>query len=395
MSRTILTTITPFDYKDLKQTYSEKNIINQTSGNEYVIDLASTRTITDINDVPAETNINPLNGGNYVTGWSSCEGCVRGIFAKQWIQARDEYYRTHISCSIETDEIITDINNISVGLTIYYDKYYSNGDYVNGSNMSSYNSVYKQIMTDGNKQNRDGYLTASEKLPYEHAMLDTRHIAWTDWWNDGRSIEGSFPSNNLSVKCQKLANDHFKITVSGYVTTWWGYNYSKADKWAQRENNATLLVARKLAYTINANIVEAREIEFNYARDDNQNFGNAKGKNYEIESNEFMQTDENQGESQRQSFRTSTQIFNAFDQDRTILSFTLLNCEKYLIDGESRYIKAEDCIYVQDENGELISDELNANGQLVPNVFEVIKVSPVWEGTLTMEIVCKKVDMTQ
>lgn len=392
MARTVLTTITPFDYKDLKQTYSEKNIINQTSGDEFVIDLASTRSITDVNDKPAEVSIVPFSG-SYTLGASYMSATIRGIFAKQHMQCRDEYMRVYVSCSIETDEIIVDTKNIAVGMTIYYDKYHANGDYVTGSNMSSSSSVYRQIMTDGNKQNSD-LLAASEKLPYEHSTMEGRHIAWTDRWNSGDSIGGAFPSNSLTVRCQKLANDHFKITVSGWVCTWWGYNYTKADKWAQRANNATLLVARKLAFNISANIVEEREIEFTYARDDEKDYGNAKGKNYEIESNEFMQTDENLGDSQRQSYKTSKQIFDAFDQDRTIITFTLLNCEKYLIDGNYRFLKAEDYIYVQDENGELISDEINANGDLVPSVFEIIKTRPIWDGTFSMEVVCKKVDMT-
>lgn len=393
MSRTILTTITPFDYKDLKQSYSEKNIINQTSGNEYVIDLASTKVIKDINDKSTDVSIAPLGGGKYVDGWSYSEGCVRGIFAKQYIQARDEWYYSYFSLSIETDEIITDVNGVSAGMTLYYDKYYSNGDYVDGNNMSSYLSVYKQIMTDGNKQNNDGLLVASEKLPYEHSVLEYRPIAFIDTGlNKRHETIGGFPANKLTIKCQKLANDHFKITITGYVCTWWGYNYSKADKWGQRGNHATLLAVKKIGLTISANTVQSREIEFNYARDDEKNYGNAKGKNYEIESNEFMQTDENQGSTTRQSYKTSKKIFDAYSQDRTIVSFTLLNCEKYKIGTELRYIQAEDLIYIQDENQQLISDDVNASGNLTPSVFEVIKARPYWEGTFMIDIICRKID---
>lgn len=392
MSRTILTTITPFDYKDLKQSYSEKNIINQTSGNEYVIDLASTKVIKDINDKSTDVSITPLGGGNYISGARAREDCIRGIFAKQYVQARDEWYYSYFSLSIETDEIITDVNGVSVGMTLYYDKYYSNGDYVDGNNMSSYLSVYKQIMTDSNKQNKDGLFAASEKLPYEHSKTEGRHIAWVDWWNESANTGGSFPSNTISVKCQKLANDHFKITITGCVCTWWGYNYSKADKWGQRGNHATLLAAKKIGLTISANTVQSREIEFNYARDDEKNYGNAKGKNYEIESNEFMQTDEKQGSTTRQSYKTSKKIFDAYSQDRTIVSFTLLNCEKYKIGTELRYIQAEDLIYIQDENQQLISDDVNASGNLTPSVFEVIKARPYWEGTFMIDIICRKID---
>lgn len=392
MAKSILTTLTAYDYKDLKQTYSEKNIINQTNGNEYVIDVATTQQITDINDKSQEIAISPLNM-SYSLSAQYMEVCIRGIFAKQYIQGRDEAISNYISLSIETDEIITDTNNISVGLTIYYNKYHADGDYINGTNMSSRKPVYNQIYKSQYKTN-DSLLTATEKLPYSHSELVGRNIAWTDRWNSGENLDMTPPANRLNVKCQKLSNDHFKITVSGWVCTWWGYNYSKADKWGQRGNNATLLAAEKIGLTISANTVEAREIEFVYSRDDELDYGNAIGKNYLIESNEFMQTDENLGETYRQSYKTSKQIFDAYDQDRTIVSFTLLNCEKYNVNGKYRYLQAEDLIYIKDENDEYISDELNANGEQIASVFEVIKTRPVWDGSFSMEVTCRKIDMT-
>ena len=88
MAKSILTTLTAYDYKDLKQTYSEKNIINQTNGNEYVIDVATTQQITDINDKSQEIAISPLNM-SYSLSAQYMEACIRGIFAKQYIQGRD------------------------------------------------------------------------------------------------------------------------------------------------------------------------------------------------------------------------------------------------------------------------------------------------------------------
>lgn len=393
MTKSILTTLTAYDYKDLEQTYSEKNIINQTNGNEYIIDLATTKQLADINDKSQEILIANPTERTYSLSFQSKEDCIRGIFAKQYIQARDEAISNYISLSIETDEIITDTNNVSVGLTLYYSKYYADGDFITGSNMSSYKPVYNQIYKSQYKTN-DSLLTATEKLPYSHSELVGRHIAWTDWWNESDKLDKFPPSNRLNVKCQKLSNDHFKITVSGWVCTWWGYNYSKADKWGQRGNNSTLLVAEKIGLTISANTVEAREIEFVYSRDDEQDYGNAIGKNYSIESNEFLQTDENLGETYRQSYKTSKQIFDAYDQDRTIVSFTLLNCEKYKVDGTYRYLQAEDLIYIKDENDEYISDELNANGEQIASIFEVIKTRPKWDGSFSMEVTCRKIDMT-
>lgn len=393
MARKIITTLTAYDYKNLKQTYSEKNIINQTNGNEYVIDAASTTNITDINDKSLSVSINPLNGGSRAYCWAYGDGEAKGIFVGEKIQAREEYYKHYGTIVIETDQVITDTNSIAIGLTIDYDKYHSNSDVVSGSNYAGSNSVYKQIMTSGNKQN-DGLLTATDKLPYENAVMRLARgdLFGARFWFDEYKFNYGFPSNSISYRCKKLSNDHYQITITYNICTWWGKNWAEAGKWSQ-SNNATLWVARKLNFSVTANTVTAREIEFNYSRDDEMDYGNAKGKNYPIESNEFLQTDENLGEQDRQSYTLSQQIFNAFDQDRTIVSFTLLNCERYEIGNEYRYLKAEDLIYIKDENDEYLNNE-DASGNQTPAVFEIIKTRPVWDGTFSMEVTCRKIDMT-
>lgn len=393
MARKIITTLTAYDYKNLKQTYSEKNIINQTNGNEYIIDAATTTNITDINDKSLSISINPLNGGSRAYCWSYGEGEAKGIFVSQKIQAREEYYMHSGTIVIETDQVITDTNNIAIGLTIEYDKYHSNSDIVSSDNYTGSNSVYKQIMTNGNKQN-DGSLTATDKLPYENSIIRVARgdLFGARFWIDEYKANYGFPSNSISYRCKKLSNDHYQITIYYNICTWWGKNWAEAGKWSQ-SNSATLWVARKLNFSVTANTVTAREIEFNYSRDDEKNYGNAKGKNYPIESNEFLQTDENLGEQDRQSYTLSQQIFNAFDQDRTIVSFTLLNCERYEIGNEYRYLKAEDLIYIKDENDEYLNNE-DASGNQTPAVFEIIKTRPVWDGAFSMEVTCRKIDMT-
>lgn len=392
MPRSVITTLTAYDYKDLKQENSEKNIINQTFGDEYIIDLAQTTNITDINSASTEFDITPLGGGNYVNGYEYQSGRAQGIFVGQSLYSRNEYYRHSGSFTIETDEIITDTNSIAVKLTLEYDKYRDENDnHLSDSNYSSYLSAYKSIYSSTYKTNTSK-LNATTNLPYETGGM--RIITFSLFGiGETQMLSENYPTNYISYRVKKLANDHYQITVYYNVVTWWGKSWAEGDKWGQSKS-CDLWVATKLKFALTANTVSAREVEFEYARDESQNYSNAVGKNYNIDSNEFIQTDENTSPTQRTSYALSNEIFNAFDTDRAIVSFTLLNCEKYLIDGEYRYLRSEDLIYIQDENDELISDEINANGELVPSVFEIIKARPIWDGTFSMEIVCRKVDMT-
>lgn len=393
MAKSILTTLTAYDYRDLKQTYSEKNIINQTNGNEYVIDAATTTNIKDINDKSMSVNVNPLNGGSRAWCWAYGSGGAHGIFVGEDIEVREEYYMHSGSITIETDQVITDTNTIAISLSIEYDKYHTDKDIVSKSNYTGSNSVYKQIMTSENKQN-DSLLTAMDKLPYENAVIRVARgdLFGARFWFDELKCNYGFPSNTISYKCKKLSNEHIQITIYYNICTWWGKSWAEAGKWSQ-SNSADLWVAKRLNFSVSANTVTAREIEFNYSRDDELDYGNAKGKNYPIESNEFLQTDENQGMTDRQSYTLSKQIFNAFDQDRTIVSFTLLNCERYEIDNEYRYLKAEDLICIKDENDEYLNNE-DVNGNQTPAIFEVIKTRPKWDGSFSMEVTCRKIDMT-
>lgn len=394
MPRSVITTLTAYDYKDLKQENSEKNIINQTFGDEYIIDLAQTTNLVDINSASTEFNITPLGGGNYIHGYEYQMGRASGIFVHQDLYSRNEYYRHSGSFTIETDEIITDTNSIAAKLTLEYDKYRDDNDnHLTGSNYNGALSTYKSIYSSTYKTN-SSKLSAITNLPYETSGM---HVATFKliWEFDGTTqyLSENFPKNSISYSVKKLQNDHYQITVYYNIVTWWGKSWAEGDKWGQSKS-CDLWVATKLKFALTANTVSAREVEFEYSRDDSQNYSNAVGKNYNIDSNEFIQTDENKNPAEKTSYKLSNEIFNAFDTDRAIVSFTLLNCEKYLIDGEYRYLRSEDLIYIQDENDELISDEINANGELVPSVFEIIKTRPIWDGTFAMEVVCRKVDMT-
>lgn len=395
MPRTILTTLTAADYSNLQQNYSEKNIINQTNGNEFIISTASKTTLVDINN--RSTNVTVAN----VTSWTPTSrvtgefGWYNRVGQEYLAYLREEWIYTSGFFWIETDQIIADKNSVSINWQLKYDNYLD--DHAVPFTSADYNNEYARyasIAYSNWKQNHDGYVTASEELPYEHAIQETSREWWEFFWGANTTpVSSSFPENSVTFSVTKLANNHYKIVVNYRIVTWWGFNYVKGNVHGLTESRKQVFDTKEIDFTLTANTVAATEVEFNYSRPANLR-GGAKGKNYEMESNEFLQTNENTSPSARPSAIVSAEIFDKFDNDRMIVSFLLLNCEKYIVDNNSRYLQAEDLIYIKDENGQYLGEDLDATGEITPSVFEVVKTRPIWDGTFSMEVTCRQIDMT-
>lgn len=378
----ILTTITARDYSNLRQTYSEKNIINQTTGTEYVIDIAKATPITDVLGRETDFVVTPLGGGAKALVWGAKKQATVGLNKP----LREEYYRIEETFFIQPEEIIDDINTISVSLTIDYDKYEAEGELVNANNFNTEaTSLFFPIVKEQNKQNKDGYLSATMELPYEHSQVVYLGNKWT--------LGNKFPINQISTSFTKNESGNYEIKITHLITTFWGWHITQFTPRNTKVKN-TALVARALHFKLSANTVTERSLDFNYTRtlSDNQP---TIGKTYEMGTNEFLQTEELADVQTRQSYQLSQEIFNKFDTDRPLISFLLLNCEKYLIGGTYRYLRAEDLIYIKDENDEYIGTETTEDGDLVAGVFEVIKTRPVWAGSYQMEVTCRQIDMTK
>lgn len=388
----ILTTITARDYSNLRQTYSEKNIINQTTGTEYVIDVAKATPITDTLGRPTDFNITPLDGGTKAKVWASKKELAPFTEALifEGTSAREEYYSVVDTFSIQPDQVIDDINTLSIKLTIDYDKYVAEGQLVNDTNFDNADtSVFYSIMTEENKENKDGYLTAEMQMPFEHSKF-IRPPTY--------NLSANFPLSYIWPSIGKTEDGNYQLTLKHETVTYWGYNVIESVllpglKFSTKHTN-TLLVARVLHFKLSANTVTERSLDFNYTRTLNDNQLTI-GKTYEMGTNEFLQTEELADVQTRQSYQLSQEIFNKFDTDRPLISFLLLNCEKYLIGGNYRYLRAEDLIYIKDENDEYIGTETTEDGDLIAGVFEVIKTRPVWAGSYQMEVTCRQIDMTK
>lgn len=400
----VLTTITARDYLNLRQENSEKNIINQTFGDEYIIDTSQSITLEDLYGRDTEFNIDPLDGGVNAFPYDSQAWELRRGLVYKWLGLKNEYYYHSGSFTIETDTVISDPNSIAVELTLEYDQYHidRNTQGLNPTNLisaSNYNSnvsAYEPMKIEAYKTNGETRLTAQTNLPYETSSLKVT-AAIFGFEQQNSPLSNAFPPTNIMTDIKKVyvagGGEHYQITVRYSVCTWWGKNYHETNVYATT-SSADLMAVKKIKFKITANKVNARNSEFTYKRDVTSSYRNAIGKNYDIDSNELIQTEEETIYTNRTSYQISNEIFDAFDTDRSVVSFILLNCDKYLVGEEQRYLRTEDLIYIEDENGELISDDIAANGDMVPSVFEIIKTRPIWDGTFSMEIVCRKIDMT-
>lgn len=383
----VITTITARDYSNLKQVYSEKNIVNSTSGNEYIIETSNATNVPNIDGTPVNVQIPELKEGDTALAWASKAVGLTSATSGTKLYLREEFNTYLDDIVIETDKIIENINSISIKLRISYDKYVNNAFLVNDSNRAGNITVFSGLISEEYKENKDGYLIAENALPFEHGVAKGT-------LSGDVTASSSFPPNNWSITSNKLSNGNYQIVITPRIVTWWGKNNSeyKAFGGGATDTN-TLLVARVLNFTITANTVTERQVEFNYKRELSA-FESTQGKNYPINGNEFLQTENEAEIEDKQSYILSQEIFSKFDTDRTILSFLLLNCEKYWVDGEQRYLQAEDLIYIQDENDQYIGTETTSEGE-IPGIFEVIKTRPIWDGTFTMEVTCRRIDMTQ
>lgn len=357
----ILTTLTARDYSDLRQENSEKNIINQTFGDEYIIDTSQSITLTDMYERDTEFPIVPLNGNGLAYPYDFTAEEISRVFARVYLALKNEYFFHQGSFTIETDTVISDPNSIAVSLVLEYDQYHLDGNsgginptnLVNATNCNSNISAYEEMYNERYKTNGDTRLTAETNLPYSTSEIKLT-IPIFGGEQKSYSLSKAFPQTFINTDIKKVnveGGEHYQITVRYGVCTWWGKNYHETNVYATT-SSADLMVVKKLNFKITANTVSARNSEFTYTRSIGSTYSNAVGKNYDIDSNEFIQTDEATYWADRTSAQISNEIFDAFDTDRSVVSFILLNCDKYLVNGEERYLKSEDLIYIEDENGQ-------------------------------------------
>lgn len=393
MEKQIIDTITARDYVDFNQTYSEKNVINMVTGEEFIIGDITSKKIQDIDtQKDEEREVTHSESDGYSSRVSATEVNLNGVTGT--CHLREEYKATPYTITIVTDEIITDPNSINVELVIDYKKfttyeeYYSENSIVNSGNYNSSTSAFYRLL---NNQSFE-QLSAINVLPYAHASVEAGGTT--------HELSRAFPTNYGRKYVQKRSDGKYVITLRIQCVDWWGYNTMKAsvDGWlwdrriVKHDCYYYLMAATKITFKVTATSVNASEISFSYERE--IGLESSKGRSYELETNEFLQTTLDETTSEKQSKKVADKILEAYSFNRPIISFTLLNCKKYIVNGEERYLRAEDLIYLKDENDKFLQIEKKGESKSKPAVFEVLKTRPIWEGGLTMEVVCQQTNAT-
>lgn len=385
----VVATLSASDYANFTQKYSDKNIINNIYGKEYVILKTDSHELTTLSgDNPKEVEVNVSDVSWRVTG----SGARNSITGALYNRTEEGYIRGRFI--IKTDEVIADPNSVSVSVNVEYDRYEKNNDdIINSNNFDSGKLIYTSIINSENKKNTEPLL-GDDRVKRAVAVF-YRQLLGFDY--DKEDLEMNDYEGKVTKKILKNADGTLDIIVD-YKTLVWSAANSQSLEIVfaiPLGSNILAFLAKKITFTVKANTVETTELEFQYNIDDfieNSEAARATAKTYKMETNEFLQTEETSDPTDRMSYKIASQVFDAFDKNRPIITFDLLNCEKYKIGDRERYLESGDQIMVLDQFGQYIGEELDENGELIPGVFEIIKVENKWNGSYHKIVTAKQIN---
>lgn len=386
----IVTTLNASDYSNFSQKYSDKNIINNIYGKEYIITRAGLHELSTISgEQPKIIYVNKDNISfrrTYSWGHGNLWKDIYNRVEEGYISGRFE---------IKTDEIITDFKWLTVDFKVEYDRYETSDNIINGDNYDSGKLIYTPIAIADNKKNETP-LSSREKITRAESTF-TRYFLGLEVGSGKDVYSAKQYDGKISKKIVKNPDGTITIIVDYKILVWSAANATGIElvlgipyTW-----NVLAFLANKITLSVRANTIETKEIEFQYNIDDfieNSEASRTVAKTYEMETNEFLQTEETSDPTDRMSYKIAHQVFDAFDKNRPIITFDLLNCEKYKIGDKERYLESGDQIMVLDQFGQYIGEELNENGELIPGVFEIIKVENKWNGSYHKVVTAKQIN---
>lgn len=382
--------IKPSDYVDLSETLSEKNIINTIEGKEYII-TSIEGTQLDTRTINPDTISKMFSSSPYTNSTAKYNTdlivysnvATAGVFSletdRDW--ARTETLYLTGNYEFVTEEVITDENSISCSFNI---------NYIKSSADSLDNSLY-------NVRNKTSFFGFGGQFPFLQSEGDDNLS--TDKFleaQQGTAIaqflwgkaEAVAPMPSLKEYCEaKIINKtsaSTTIKVSYRFKIWAGWTTDN-----QQEN--TVLCVNNITINTLANTVDTAEVSFSYQGE----LINVE-KKYELETNELFQAQAEDLLEEKLSYQTYQKIIDAYDIDRRIITFDLLNPIKIRINDadkyesgkvQERYMDVDDEFNIQDEHSNWI---LNNNGQMA--TFKVIQCNPVWDGSYHKIIVAIMLD---
>lgn len=376
-------TIKSSDYTNLSETFSDKNIINSVSGNEYVISNLEKTTLDERNINPEtlkyifknynlenNTGDTPIYNPNIKVGanYQKWETVVGIIVDEGW--ARTESLMYDGEFEFDTEEVITDVNSLACEITIHYTK-----SVAVSPTKENYAVQNKTVMTFPKlefiggggfpllKNEGDNNLSVSGRfLPFENGHEDITDI-WGRKINIVAGMQGGQEYCKV-VSCLKVSNG-YRIKVRYRFRIWGAWTT------INHEDDKILSVNSIDIRTI-ANTVDTQEVPFSYTKP----LVNIE-RNYELDTNELFQSDVDDEEEDKLSYKTYQEISKRFSEDRQIISFDLLNPVAqsfpddvvYIGDTQKlRYLDNNDIFHIFDEHDRDMG------------FFRVISSNPVWDG---------------
>lgn len=382
--------IRPKDYTDLSENYSEKNVINTVEGKEY--------EVTSINSVVLDTTtINPETASRLFTTQLDTGYWIGQKYNRDLIAFFEEakatgifgalldigYPRTEAlffsgSYSFDTEEVISDINSVSCSFTINYTDT-SGSILIDNEGSQKAQNITSFFYTFPSSDSSTMVGEENQYLPVENA----KEIVSYPFGATSVMVYAPIEKEYCRVtKVQKTATG-YKITIAYKFRIWGGWTFDSSGG-AFATNKSRVLSVNSIKIKTFANTVDTNEIDFLYQDD----LVNTERK-YELETNELFQAKSTDDEVDRLSYKTYQKVVDAYDTDRRIITFDLLNPVKVNINDnekfetgeeESRYLDTDDEFDIYDEHNDLMG------------AFKVIQSNPIWDGSYHKRITAILVD---
>lgn len=370
-----------YDYANLNEVYSDKNVIKNIYGKEYVV---ANITDTELNSttINPETlnkmfinadyrNNNARYNTNIITYFSRAEAGIFGLETDvDWARTETLFYSGEFEFT--TNEVIDFNIPLSCKFKINYTKSGADalGGGISGKEPNYYKTRYKTTFFGygGSFPMKSSTLTIDRFLPCKESSAKAS-LLWAK-----ATAKAIMP--NIEEYCYPTIINKTSSSTTIKVK----YRFKIWGAWAtDNQENNTVLCVNNITIGTYANTVETDEYEFDYISNNVLN-----GKTYNLETNELFQTELTDVESSRQSYITSQDIFSSYKNDRRIVSFDLYNLEKYNINdaekfengiNEDRYLDVDDFIELFDEHNKSIGN------------FRILKCNPIWDGSYYKKVV--------
>lgn len=366
------------DYTNLNETLSEKNIINTVYGKEYVVvsiedtelnsQTINPQTVSKMFNATPYTNSNSKYNSAIYTYYSKA---VAGLFSIQtdvdWARTETLFYSGNYEFT--TNEVIDFGSAISCKFIINYTK--SMTDSLNDSlyNKSSrtvffgYGGQFPMLRNSG-----DDNLSSDKFLDAQNGTA----IAQLLW----AKAEAKAQMPNINEYCYaeivNKTSSSTTIKVNFRFKIWAGWS-------TDNQSNNTVLSVNNITIKTYANTIDTNELEFEYNKPDR-----ITEKPYQLETNELFQTELTTSNQDKLSYQTFQEITNEYNIDKKIISFDLLNVEKYIIDDTSRYTNGKNESRYLDVDD--VFDFYGIDNQFV-GTFKIIQCNPIWDGSYFKRVV--------